>query len=108
MRYRIALSRVAFLLLLARDFFLVIDASPLIAFPVFTSCVLPRVFSETLQACNVSENTRGSTQEVNTGKAINGDASITKKKSRASNNKKATRDNAIRYRIYRRDRLLTG
>ena len=57
---------------------------------------------------NVSEGIRESTQEVNTGKAINGDASINTKQTQQRNNKKETRDNALRYRIYRRERLLTG
>src|ERR1041385_4159923 len=38
--------------LLARDFSVVIVVSPLIAFPVFTSCVLPRIPSETLRVCD--------------------------------------------------------
>src|SRR4051812_11793199 len=42
------------------------------------------------QTRNVSESTRGSTQEVNTGKEINGYASITTKQSRARHNKNAT------------------
>src|SRR3954466_5531881 len=42
------------------------------------------------QTRNVSESTRGNTQEVNTRKEINGDAYITMKQSRASNDKTET------------------
>ena len=48
----------------------------------------------------VSESIRGSTQEGNTGKAIDEHASITTKQSQASKIKKATGDNTLRYRIY--------
>src|SRR4051794_40832556 len=52
MRYRSAMPHVAFLLLLACDCFMVIDACSSIVFPVFPSCVLPHVLSSTLQACH--------------------------------------------------------
>src|ERR1041385_2263036 len=38
--------------MLARDCFIVIDACSSIAFPVFSSCVLPRLLSETMRTCD--------------------------------------------------------